>query len=145
MFIGEYNHNVDAKGRVSLPARFRDDLSESFYITRGMENCLFIYDQKEWECMDEKIKQLRLTAKAARGFSRLFYAGAMEISCDRQGRILIPPHLRAFAEIEKEVVILGVSDRIEIWSKSRWDSYLDSDSMDYDDLTEALEESGFDL
>ncbi|MDD7543526.1 MAG: division/cell wall cluster transcriptional repressor MraZ [Peptoniphilaceae bacterium] len=145
MFIGEYNHSVDAKGRVSLPARFRDDLSETFYITRGMENCLFIYDRSEWEKMDERIRSLRLTAKAARGFSRLFYAGAMEVSCDRQGRFLIPPHLRAFASIDKEVVIIGVSNRIEVWDKEKWDEYLASDSMDYDDLTETLEEEGVEL
>ncbi|MCI6157407.1 MAG: division/cell wall cluster transcriptional repressor MraZ [Peptoniphilaceae bacterium] len=145
MFIGEYNHSVDAKGRVSLPARFRDDLSETFYITRGMENCLFIYDRSEWEKMDERIRSLRLTAKAARGFSRLFYAGAMEVSCDRQGRFLIPPHLRTFAAIDKEVVIIGVSNRIEVWDKEKWNEYLASDSMDYDDLTETLEEEGVEL
>lgn len=143
MFIGEYNHTVDAKGRVSMPARFRDDLGDAFYITRGMENCLFVYDQREWALMDEKVRNLKLTAKSARGFSRLFYAGAMEIAFDKQGRILIPPHLREFASIEKDVVIVGVSNRIEIWSKDKWNAYLGDDSMNYDDLADALD--GFDL
>lgn len=145
MFIGEYNHNVDAKGRVSLPARFRDELSENFYITRGIDKCLFIYDEKEWSVMDQKIRGLRLTAKAARGFSRLFYSGAMELSCDKLGRITIPPQLRSFADIEKEVVIIGVSDRIEIWAKDEWDTYMNEDSMNYDDLTDRLEDFDIDL
>lgn len=145
MFIGEYNHSVDSKGRVSLPARFREDLSETFYITRGMENCLFIYDQEEWKLMDEKLRKLRLTAKAARGFSRLFYAGAMEISCDKQGRFLIPNHLREFAGIEKDAVILGVSTRIEVWSKDNWEAYLSGDAMNYDDLSAELDDLDLDL
>lgn len=145
MFIGEYQHNVDSKGRVSLPVRFRDEISKPFYITRGMEHCLFIYDQEEWKKMDEKIRGLRLTAKVARAFSRLFYAGAMEVGLDKQGRFVIPPHLRSFAEIEKEVVLIGVSDRIEVWSKEAWDSYMGSDSMNYDDLTEELDQMDLDL
>ncbi len=145
MFIGEYNHTVDGKGRVSLPARFREDLKDDFYITRGMDNCLFIYDKDEWTKMDEKIRSLKLTKRAARDFSRLFYAGAMEINFDKQGRILIPPHLREFGKIEKDVVIVGVSSRIEIWSKDNWDKYIGEDSMNYDDLTEKLDEFDFDL
>src|SRR3712207_6696627 len=113
MFIGEYNHTVDTKGRVSLPVKFREALGDVFYITKGMENCLFIYDRTEWENMDEKLKKLRLTQKAARGFSRLFYSGAMELESDKQGRIVIPPHLRGYAGIDKDVVLIGVSNRIE--------------------------------
>lgn len=143
MFIGEYKHTVDAKGRVSMPARFREELGESFFITRGMENCLFIYDQTEWAAMDDKISKLRLTAKNARAFQRMFYAGAMEVAPDKQGRILIPTHLREFAKIDKDVMIVGVSNRIEVWSKDRWEEYMASDSMNYDDLAEALED--FDL
>ncbi len=145
MFIGEYNHSVDAKGRVSLPSRFREELSSTFYITRGLESCLFIYDAAAWQAMDAKLSQSRLTAKSARDFSRLFYSGAMEVSCDKQGRFLIPPHLRAFAEIDKEAVIIGVSHRIEVWAKDKWDAYLASDAMNYDDLSAALDESGMDL
>lgn len=140
MFIGEYNHTVDVKGRVSMPAKFRDDLGESFYITRGMEGCLFIYDSKEWNVMDDKLRNLKFTAKSARGFSRLFYAGAMEVTLDKQGRILIPPHLREFAEIEKDVIIIGVSTRIEVWSKQKWEQYLEEDSMNYDELAEKLDD-----
>lgn len=145
MFIGEFNHTVDNKGRVSLPARFRDELSTTFYITKGMEGCLFIYDESEWKAMDEKIKRLRLTSKAARNFSRQFYGQADQLSCDRQGRFLIPPALRAYAEIEKEVVILGVSNRIEVWSKAHWDSYADQETMDFDELTDKLDDLDVDL
>lgn len=145
MFIGEYNHSVDAKGRVSLPTRLREELSTTFYITRGMENCLFVYDAETWKVMDEKISQLKLTKKAARNFTRMFYSGAMEVSLDKQGRFLIPPHLRAFAAIDKDVVIIGVSERIEIWAKEHWDSYMESDQMDYDELSDALDESGVEL
>ncbi|MBY0584404.1 division/cell wall cluster transcriptional repressor MraZ [Murdochiella sp. Marseille-P8839] len=145
MFIGEYNHSVDTKGRVSLPSRFREDLSDTFIITRGMEGCLFIYDQKQWKVMDEKISQLRLTAKAARNFSRAFYSGAMEVACDKQGRFLIPPQLRAFASIERDAVIIGVSDRIEVWAKEKWENFVSSDAMDLDTLTETLNDDGFDL
>ena len=145
MFLGEYNHSVDSKGRISLPIKFRDQLSQPFYITRGMEDCLFIYDQEEWMRMDEKIRKLRLTAKAARGFSRMFYAGAMEVSLDKQGRFVIPPHLRSYAGIESDAVIVGVSDRIEVWDKQAWNSYMDSDAMDYDELTESLNASDTDL
>lgn len=142
MFIGEYNHNVDTKGRVSLPIKFREELSDTFYITRGMEKCLFIYDREEWFKMDQKIRTFGMNSRQGRGFARQFYAGAMEVSCDKQGRILIPPHLRTFAEIDKEVTVIGVSDRIEIWSKENWESYLTDESMDYDLLTDSLEEKG---
>lgn len=145
MFIGEYNHTVDVKGRVSLPVKFREELGETFYITKGMENCLFIYDREEWDRMDDKLKKLRLTQKAARGFSRLFYSGAMALEPDKQGRIIIPPHLRTYAEIDKDVVIIGVSNRIEVWSKPTWDAYLAADGMNYDDLTDTLEDFDIEL
>ena len=145
MFIGEYNHSVDLKGRVSLPSRFRDEHSDTFFISRGMDGCLFIYDRTQWKIMDRKISQLHLTAKAARNFSRAFYSGAMEVGCDKQGRFLIPPQLRAFAAIERDVVIIGVSDRIEIWAKEKWDEFVSSDAMDLDALTETLNDDGIDL
>lgn len=145
MFIGEYNHNVDAKGRVSLPSRFREELSDTFYITRGFETCLFIYDAHEWQKMDRKLESLNFTAREARNFARMFYSGAMEISCDKQGRFLIPPQLRSFAKIDKEVVILGVSDRIELWDRKHWEEYMASDAMDYDELSEALYQSGVEI
>lgn len=143
MFIGEYNHNVDAKGRVSLPARFRDDLTETFYITKGLESCLFIYDENEWKAIDAKMRALRVTAKAARSFSRLFYGSAQELSADRQGRILIPSSLISYADIDKEVVIVGVSNRIEIWAKEKWATYMEATSDSYEDLAEQLEDLDF--
>lgn len=101
---------------------------------------MFIYDQEEWKVMDEKLRTLKFTAKNARAFSRLFYAGAMEVNLDKQGRILIPPHLREFAALEKDVIIIGVSSRIEVWSKAKWEEYLEADSMNYDDLAEKLDD-----
>lgn len=145
MFIGEYNHTVDAKGRVSLPARLRDEISSTFYITKGMEGCLFIYDEKEWLAMDAKIRQLRLTSRDARNFSRQFYGQAVQLSCDRQGRFLIPSNLRAYAHIQKEVVIIGVSSRIEVWAKDRWDAYNDQQAMDFDELAAKLDGENVDL
>ena len=94
MFIGEYQHTVDTKGRVIMPAKFREELGDSFFITKGMERCLFVYSIDEWEKLDEKISNLKLTMKEARGFSRLFYSGAMDTTLDRQGRVLLPPNLR---------------------------------------------------
>nr|WP_072514173.1 division/cell wall cluster transcriptional repressor MraZ [Ndongobacter massiliensis] len=140
MFIGEYNHTVDSKGRVSIPARFREDLSDTFYITRGPENCLFIYDEEGWKNIDGTIRSLTLTASNARAFARLFYSGAMELSLDRQGRVLIPPNLRNYAGIEKDVVITGVSSRIELWSKEKWDAYIGAQDMSA--VTDALHDTG---
>lgn len=143
MFLGQYNHTMDTKGRCSLPARFREDLTETFIMTKGLDSCLFIYDLEEWGRMDQKIRsQLSLFSKAGRDFARQFYAGAMEVSCDRQGRVLIPPHLRAFAGLKKEIVVLGVSDRIEIWSKEEWEDHISGEAMNYDSLIDELQKAG---
>ncbi len=140
MYIGEYNHSTDSKGRVIMPANFREELGEKFYITKGMDSCLFIYDEKEWSNLDLKMRNLRLTSKKAREFSRMFYAPARELSFDKQGRILIPQNLRTYAGIDKEVVIIGVSTRIEIWDKERWDLYISREEMNYDEIMDEFEE-----
>lgn len=139
MFIGEFQHNCDAKGRLMMPSKFREDLGQILYVTKGMENCLFVYDANEWELLANKINAMnQLSRKEARGFARLFYAGAAELEFDKQGRILIPANLREYAGIEKEVYVLGVAKRIEIWSKDRWEAYNNEESLNYEDLSENL-------
>ncbi len=139
MFFGEFNHKCDAKGRLIMPSKFRDQLDDVFYLTKGMENCLFIFSQDEWDKMAEKINEMgQLSRRKSRGFARLFYAGATDISLDKQGRILIPPNLREYGGIDSEVYILGVAKRIEIWSKENWEAYSDDDFLNYDNLTETM-------
>ncbi|VBB06228.1 transcriptional regulator mraz [Lucifera butyrica] len=123
MFMGEYYHTVDNKGRLILPAKFRDDLGELFIATKGLDNCLFVYGREEWAILENKLKQLPLAKPEARAFVRFFFAGAAEMECDKQGRILLPNNLREYAKIDKDVVVLGVSNRIEIWDKSTWENY----------------------
>lgn len=138
MFIGEYTHAIDTKGRLIIPAKFRKELGDTFYITKGMDHCLFVYPEKEWQAVGEKIGNLSLTRKEARAVQRLFYSGAMEAQPDRQYRVLIQPNLREYASIDKEVVLIGIANRIEIWDVNRWNDYLNEEDMDYDDLTAKL-------
>lgn len=142
MFIGEFNHSVDPKGRLSMPAKFREELGETFYVTKGLDQCLFVFPQKEWVVFEEKLKSLPLTNKNARAFVRMFFAGASECSFDKQGRILIPPSLREHAKLDKEVVVIGVGERIEIWSMVAWSSYNDPDNISYDEMAEHMAELG---
>ena len=123
MFIGEYEHNVDAKGRVIMPAKLREDIGEKFIVTKGLDGCLFAYSQNEWTNFEEKLKTLPLTNKNARDFVRFFLSGAVECEIDKQGRFLIPSNLRQYATLDKEIVIIGVGTRIEIWSKATWKDY----------------------
>ena len=123
MFIGEYEHNLDTKGRVTMPAKLREDIGDSFIVTKGLDGCLFAYSQTEWTNFEEKLKSLPLTNKNARDFVRFFLSGAIECEIDKQGRFLIPGNLRTYAKLEKEVVIIGVGTRIEIWNKEDWTKY----------------------
>ncbi len=120
MFIGEYEHTVDAKGRVIMPAKLREDIGETFILTKGLDGCLFAYSQQEWTNFEEKLKTLPLTNKNARDFVRFFLSGAIECEIDKQGRFLIPGNLRAYSKLDKEIVIIGVGTRIEIWNKDAW-------------------------
>ena len=120
MFIGEYEHSLDAKGRVIMPVKLRDDIGEKFIITKGLDGCLFAYSQNEWTNFEEKLKSLPLTNKNARDFVRFFLSGATECELDKQGRFLIPNNLRVAASLEKEAVIIGVGTRLEIWDKATW-------------------------
>lgn len=140
MFIGEYTHSIDNKGRVIMPSAFREGLGEKFYVTKGMEGCIFVYDQEQWKALEEKTKTLRLTSKKARQFERIFYAPAREIEFDKQGRFVIPQNLREYAEIEGEASIIGVSSRIEIWDKDKYSEYMNSSQMDYDNIIDDFEE-----
>lgn len=130
MFMGEYNHTIDIKGRLIIPSKFRDILGDTFVITKGLDGCLFVYDNNEWKAFEEKLKSLPLTNKDARQFVRFFLAGAAEVEVDKQGRILVPSTLRDFAEMEKDVVLVGVASRIEIWSKERWEGTATYEDMD---------------
>lgn len=142
MLMGEFKHNIDAKGRLIMPAKFREDLGEKFIITRGMDGCLFGYPQNEWSALEEKLKQLPLAKKDARAFTR-FYSAATECELDKQGRINIPQTLREHADLEKVCHVIGVSDRIEIWSQERWTKFSDEAEESFDDIAENMIDFGF--
>lgn len=141
MFIGEYQHAVDTKNRMIIPSKFRDDLGNKFVLTKGLDGCLYAYTLEEWKVLEEKLKKLPLTSKDARAFVRFFFSGANEIDIDKQGRSLIPQNLLEYAGIEKDIVSIGVSTRIEIWSKTKWDEYNDS-NIDFDGIAEKMSELG---
>lgn len=130
MFMGEYNHTIDAKGRVIVPSKFRETLGEEFVVTKGLDGCLFVYDNNEWAVFEEKLKSLPITNKDARAFVRFFLSGAASVEVDKQGRILLPGSLRDFAELQKDVVLIGVGSRIEIWSRERWEGAATFEDMD---------------
>ncbi len=130
MFMGEYNHTIDTKGRLIIPSKFREALGDTFVVTKGLDGCLFVYDNEEWSAFEEKLKALPITNKEARQFVRFFLAGAAEVEVDKQGRILVPNILREFAQISKDVVLIGVASRIEIWSKERFEGMAAYEDMD---------------
>lgn len=123
MFMGEHQHTIDAKGRLFIPARFREGLGDKFVVTKGLDGCLFAYPPQEWEALEQKMRSLPFTRADARAFVRFFFSGATECEVDKQGRILVPANLREYSGLEKDVVIIGVSSRVEIWSRRRWDEY----------------------
>lgn len=141
MFIGEYQHSLDAKNRMIIPSKIREGLGNKFVITKGLDGCLYAYPLKEWEVLECKLKNLPLTNKDARAFVRFFFSGACEIELDKQGRGLIPQNLKEYAKIEKEIVSIGVLSRVEIWSKEKWDQYNECD-MDFDSIAEKMTELG---
>ncbi|WP_313757213.1 division/cell wall cluster transcriptional repressor MraZ [Tissierella sp.] len=142
MFIGEYQHTLDTKGRIIIPSKFREELGEEFVMTKGLDNCLFVYPKEEWIILEEKLKTLPLTNRDARAFIRFFFAGASEGSLDKQGRVLIPANLREHSKLDKEAVVIGVSTRMEIWSKEEWDAYNNDDNLSYDSIAEKMAELG---
>ena len=140
MFIGEYNHTIDAKGRLIVPAKFREQLGDEFVVTKGLDGCLFAYADSEWKSLEEKLYALPLTNANARKFTRFFLAGACACEFDKQGRILLPAVLREFAQLEKDVVLVGVGSRFEIWNKTLWNETNVYDNMD--EIAENMEGLG---
>ena len=138
MLIGEYEHSLDVKGRLIMPVKLRTDIGEKFIITKGLDGCLFVFSQTEWSNFESKLKELPLTNKNARDFVRFFLSGATEYELDKQGRFLIVNNLREYANITKEVVIIGVGTRLEIWNKENWKKYNSSDNISPDDIAENM-------
>ncbi|WP_456275592.1 division/cell wall cluster transcriptional repressor MraZ [Bacillus sp. AK128] len=143
MFMGEYHHNIDTKGRIIVPSKFRDGLGTTFILTRGLDKCLFGYPLEEWKILEDKLKTLPLTKKDARAFTRFFFSGAIECEVDKQGRINISAPLLQYAGLEKECAVIGVSNRVEIWSKSGWEEVFSDSEESFADLAENL--IGFDI
>lgn len=140
MFMGEYSHSIDAKGRLIIPSKFREQLGSEFVVTKGLDGCLFVYSNGEWARIEENLREKPLTSKDARKFLRFFFAGAASCEVDKQGRILLPANLREYAGIEREVVSLGVYSRVEIWSKERYRE--GGDFEDMDEIAEHMAELG---
>ena len=140
--MGEFQHNIDAKGRIIIPAKLREDLGAKFVITRGLDGCVFGYPLDNWEKIQEKLKQLPLAKKEARAFTRFFYSAAAEVDIDKQGRINVPSTLVDYANLEKECLVLGVSDRIEIWSKARWESVSSEIEESFEEIAEDMLDFG---
>lgn len=138
MFYGEYQHSVDAKGRVIIPSKFREGLGEKFIVTKGLDNCLFAYSSEEWSNLETKLKSLPFTDKDVRAFVRFFFAGASECEMDKQGRILLPQNLREYAGLEKDVYVIGVSTRVEIWDKTKWEDYSGDENMSAENIAEKM-------
>ena len=143
MLMGEFHHNLDDKNRIIIPSRLREELGESIIITRGLEDCLFIYSENEWSKVVSKLKSLPFTKKDARSFTRMFLSGATNEEFDKQGRIKIALPLLEFADIKKKFVINGVNDRLEIWDKDKWDSFMNVASESLSDLADHLFETNF--
>ena len=142
MFIGEFKHNLDSKGRIAIPVKFRNKLTGGAIITRGLDRCLFVFGNKDWEILAQKIIALPLSQANSRAFSRLMLAGAMDVDIDKQGRILIPDYLREYAGLKKEAVFTGLYNRIEIWDSENWKQYKTKTESQSDEIAEKLSELG---
>ncbi len=142
MFIGEYSHNLDDKGRLAVPSKFRGDLATGAVVTRGLDNCLFLYTKEEWQKLADKLANLPLSQKNTRAFARLMLAGAMDVELDKQGRVVLPDYLREYADLSKKVVVTGLYSRLEIWDEGKWKEYKKDTEKDSEDIAEALGELG---
>lgn len=143
MFMGTYRHVLDAKGRMFVPAKFREELGETFIVTIGLDRCLFVFPKSTFEVYKEKLDAISLANKDAREFARFFFAGAGECEPDKQGRILIPPHLRSYAKLDKDVTVVGVSGRVEVWNTEDWDKTHSFENFSPDEFSEKMELLGF--
>lgn len=142
VFLGEYRHTLDAKGRLIIPSKFREGLGQQVIATRGLDRCLFLHPMEEWRQLEAKLKNLPLAQREARAFARFFFSGATECELDRQGRIGLPPALREYAGLEKEVVVIGVSSRVEVWAVAEWESYLAEASDSFAEIAEKVVDLG---
>lgn len=145
MLTGEFNHSIDAKGRLIIPSKLRESLGEHFVITKGMDGCLFLYPENEWEAFEDKLRTLPLTNKKARDFKRFFLGSAVEGELDKQGRVLISSSLRAYASLDKEVVLAGVLDMVEIWSKDAWEARTADVEENIEDIASDMEDLGLSI
>ena len=143
MFMGEFQHNIDEKGRMIIPAKFRDTLGSTFIITRGLENCLFVFPNEDWSALEQKLKALSLMKSDARAFTRFFFSGATECELDKQGRVNIPNSLCEHAKLAKDCVVIGVSNRIEIWDKEIWQAYSRKSEASFNEIAENLVDFSF--
>lgn len=142
MLLGEYEHSIDTKGRLAMPAKLREGLGEHFIITKGLDGCLFVYDMEQWRILEQKLSALPMSRKGARDFSRFLFSGACESECDKQGRILLPANLRRYAGLEKDAVVVGVGARAEIWDAQRWADYNESCAEAVNEQAEQLADLG---
>ena len=142
MFYGEYEHTIDRKGRLIVPAKFRQALKAhevaSLFLTRGLDGCLFLFPESEWRTAESRFKQIPFTKAEGRKFNRLFFSGATEVTVDRLGRLLVPKSLKEFAQIKQDVVIVGVSNRIEVWAKEKWQAFYDSSRQSFEEIAERV-------
>ena len=142
MLLGEYEHSIDTKGRIAMPAKLREGLGVRFIITKGLDGCLFIYSLDEWQRVEQKLASLPMSRKTARDFTRFLFGGACEAECDKQGRVLLPANLRRYAALEREAVIVGVGSRAEIWDAAKWQQYNEESAEDVSELAEQLADLG---
>ncbi|MBI4239656.1 division/cell wall cluster transcriptional repressor MraZ [Candidatus Uhrbacteria bacterium] len=138
MFIGEYSHSIDTKGRLALPSKFRSVLEQGAVVTKGLDNCLFVYTQEEWSALATKISQLPLNQANARAFARNMLAGAMDVQLDKQGRIILPDYLREYAGLKKKVIVAGLYNRLELWDETAWKEYKTQTESESGEIAEAL-------
>lgn len=142
MFYGEHEHSIDRKGRLIIPSKFREVFKENyverFFVTRGLDTCLFVFTEDEWKKQEARFKSISFTSSESRNFNRLYFSGACEVACDRQGRILVPDYLKEYAQIKRDVVIVGVSNRMEIWAKESWVQFYNNTKDSFEKLAEGL-------
>ncbi len=140
MFLGEHQHTIDGKGRLIIPSRFREGLGEKFVLTKGLDTCLFAYPLEEWAIVERKMRSLPMTKSDARAFVRFFFSGATECEIDKQGRVLIPAPLREYAGLKKETIVIGVSSRVEMWAKDKWEAYSADAASSVEEIAEKMED-----
>lgn len=142
MFIGEYSHNIDDKGRLAVPKKFQEDLKAGLVVTKGLDNCLWVYTYESWKELATKLSKLPISSTNNRAFSRLMLAGAMDVSLDKQGRVVLPDYLRDYAKLGKKVIVTGLYDRLEIWDEVAWKSYKERTEAESGEIAEQLADLG---